>query len=91
MIGLTKALAVELAPRVTVNAVCPGPVDTPMLDQELEWFSDPETTREQLVDHVPMKRLATPDDVARGILYLAAEAPYATGLALNLDGGTTII
>lgn len=90
VIGLTRALAVELAPRVTVNAVCPGPVDTPMLDYELKHFPRPGMTRERIAGDVPMGRLATPDDVARGILYLAAEAPYATGLALNLDGGTTI-
>ena len=41
--------------------------------------------------HVPLKRLATPEEVAAAILYLVADAPYATGMTLELDGGTTIV
>jgi NAD(P)-dependent dehydrogenase (short-subunit alcohol dehydrogenase family) len=91
VIGLTKALAMELAPTVTVNAVCPGPVDTPMMDAELEWFPDPVAAREGAIERVPLKRFATPEEVAGTVLYLAADAPFATGMALALDGGTTAI
>src|SRR5262249_50949845 len=42
VVGLTKALAAELAPKVRVNVVCPGPIDTPMMDAEIEWYPDPE-------------------------------------------------
>lgn len=45
IIGLTKALAHELAPKVRINCICPGPIDTPMMDAELNWFPDPVATR----------------------------------------------
>ncbi len=97
IIGLTKALAAELAPKVTANAVCPGPVDTPMLDAALKEYcalyavADPEEARAATVDRVPLKRLATPEDVALAILYLVADARFATGATLELDGGTTAV
>ncbi|MPY55869.1 SDR family NAD(P)-dependent oxidoreductase [Streptomyces spongiae] len=89
VIGLTKALAMELAPRgIRVNAVCPGPIDTPMMDAEMQWFSDPEAARESAIGRVPLKRFATSAEVAEAILFLAS-APFATGTCLALDGGTT--
>jgi NAD(P)-dependent dehydrogenase (short-subunit alcohol dehydrogenase family) len=90
VIGLTRALAVELAPAIRVNAVCPGPVDTPMLAAEFEQFGAEAALAETLA-RVPMGRLATADEVAAAILYLTADAPYATGTALALDGGATAI
>jgi NAD(P)-dependent dehydrogenase (short-subunit alcohol dehydrogenase family) len=93
IIGLTRALAAELAPKVTVNAICPGPVDTPMLAAEFEWFGkgNPEPVRADALTRVPLRRFATPSEVADGILYLVADAPFATGATLQLDGGTTAI
>jgi NAD(P)-dependent dehydrogenase (short-subunit alcohol dehydrogenase family) len=91
VIGLTKALAAELAPTVTVNAINPGPVDTPMLHAEFEAFGDAHAAYAATIERVPLRRLATADEVATGILYLVADAPYATGATLELDGGTTII
>jgi NAD(P)-dependent dehydrogenase (short-subunit alcohol dehydrogenase family) len=90
VIGLTKALAAELAPRVRVNAVCPGPVDTPMLAAEFELFGAEEALAETL-ERVPLGRLASAEEVAAAILYLTAEATYATGTVLALDGGTTAV
>jgi NAD(P)-dependent dehydrogenase (short-subunit alcohol dehydrogenase family) len=90
VIGLTRALAVELAPAIRVNAVCPGPVDTPMLAAEFEQFGAEAALAETLA-RVPMRRLADADEVAAAILYLTADAPYATGTALALDGGATAI
>lgn len=90
VIGLTKALAAELAPRVRVNAVCPGPVDTPMLAAEFELFGAEEAMAETLA-RVPLGRLASAEEVAAAILYLAADATYATGTVLALDGGTTAV
>jgi NAD(P)-dependent dehydrogenase (short-subunit alcohol dehydrogenase family) len=91
VIGLTKALAADLAPKVTVNAICPGPVDTPMLAAELECFGEPEQMAAETRARVPLGRLASAEEVARGIFYLAVEAPYATGATLQLDGGTTAV
>jgi NAD(P)-dependent dehydrogenase (short-subunit alcohol dehydrogenase family) len=90
LIGLTKALAAELAPRVTVNAVCPGPVDTPMMDAELRCFPDPAAVRAAMLNAVPLRRFATAEEIAAAILFLAADAGFATGATLELDGGTTV-
>lgn len=91
VIGLTKAMAAELAPRgIRVNAICPGPIDTPMMEAELAWFPDPEATRVEAINRVPLKRWATPEEVAESILFLAT-AKFATGACLSLDGGTTAI
>lgn len=91
VLGLTKALAAELAPAVTVNAVCPGPVDTPMLESEFGTFPDPKAAHDATIDRLPLHRLGTADEVAAAILYLAADASYATGTTLELDGGSTIV
>jgi NAD(P)-dependent dehydrogenase (short-subunit alcohol dehydrogenase family) len=91
VIGLTKALAAELAPAVRVNAVCPGPIDTPMMDAELDWYPDPEATRAEATERVPLKRFAAPEEVVEAIRFLAFDAPYATGATLPLDGGTTMV
>jgi NAD(P)-dependent dehydrogenase (short-subunit alcohol dehydrogenase family) len=91
VIGLTKAMAAELAPRgIRVNAVCPGPVDTPMLEYELRWFGDPARTRADALERVPLKRFATPEEVADAVMYLSS-AEFATGASLALDGGTTVM
>lgn len=91
VMGLTKALAAEMAPKVKVNSVSPGPVDTPMLQAELEWFGGTQEVLNGAIDRVPLKRFATPDEVARAVLFLAADAPFATGSCLALDGGTTAV
>jgi NAD(P)-dependent dehydrogenase (short-subunit alcohol dehydrogenase family) len=91
VLGLTRGLAVELAPHVRVNAVAPGPVDTPMMDHELATDPDPEGAREATIRRVPLLRIATPDEVASAILFLASDAAYATGAVLALDGGVTAL
>ena len=91
VIGLTKALALELAPKVRVNCICPGPIDTPMMDAELAWFPDPVATRKMAIDRVPLKRFASPQEVAAAVLFFAADAPFATGSVFSLDGGTTAV
>jgi NAD(P)-dependent dehydrogenase (short-subunit alcohol dehydrogenase family) len=80
-----------LAPAVLVNAVAPGPVDTPMMDHELSMDPDPERARETTIRRVPLLRIATPDEIARAILFLITDAAYATGPVLSLDGGTTVL
>jgi NAD(P)-dependent dehydrogenase (short-subunit alcohol dehydrogenase family) len=88
IVALTRALAAELGPTVRVNVICPGTVDTPMLAADLGTLPDPEGARREVERRIPLGRLATADEIAHGILYLA-EAGFATGMALNLDGGTT--
>src|SRR5581483_1699810 len=60
VVGVTKALAAELAPRIRVNALCPGPVDTPMLAGELELAPDAEVARAEENKRPPLKRIAQP-------------------------------
>ena len=91
VIGLTRSLAAELAPKVTVNAICPGPVDTPMLRDEFTYFGEGDEVAEQAKLRVPLRRFATAEEVAAGICYLALDAPYATGTTLEIDGGTTAV
>lgn len=90
VLGLTRALAMELAPSVRVNAVCPGAVDTPMLTAEFELEADPEAARQATVQRAPLGRIADPSEIAAAIVFLAVDAPFATGSALFLDGGTTM-
>lgn len=91
VLGLTRSLAAELAPAVRVNAICPGPVDTPMLAGELEHFGGHDQVMAEMLERVPLRRLAIAEEVAAGILFLAADAAYATGTTLELDGGTTTV
>jgi len=85
--GLTKAMAVELAPfGIRVVAVAPTFVKTPMTEQ---MFADPEFSR-FVFDMIPLKTLATPEDVAAGVVYLASPAArLVTGESLRIDGGWT--
>ncbi len=86
VLALTRTLGVEWASRgVRVNAVCPGVFDTPGARERL-WPT--EAQREALLDDVPLRRFATPEEVADGIVYLAhPRASYVTGEVLVIDGG----
>jgi NAD(P)-dependent dehydrogenase (short-subunit alcohol dehydrogenase family) len=86
VLALSRELGVELARRgVRVNALCPGPVDTPLL-QEL-FAADPEQAARRLV-HVPMGRFAEAREIARGALFLASdESSYVTASTFLVDGG----
>jgi pteridine reductase len=82
--GLTKALARELGPEVRVNAVAPGPIAWP------EDGSFDEVTRQRVISHTLLKRIGEPDDIARAVYYLIAEAPYVTGQIIAVDGGRSV-
>jgi len=86
VLALSRELGVELARRgVRVNAICPGPVSTPLL-QEL-FASDPEKAARRLV-HLPMGRFAEPREIANGALFLAShESSYVTASTFLVDGG----
>jgi acetoacetyl-CoA reductase len=82
MIGYTKSLALELAKSsVTVNAICPGFIDTEMV-QEI-----PENVREKIVAKIPARRFGQPDEIARGVVFLCKDGEYITGQQLNINGG----
>jgi NAD(P)-dependent dehydrogenase (short-subunit alcohol dehydrogenase family) len=91
VISLTKSAAVDLAPhRVRVNCVCPGRVNTPLVEKVIAGSPDPEKARRALSEDRPMMRMGRPEEIAAGILYLASdESPYATGAVLSIDGGYT--
>ena len=80
LLALTRALAVELAPDVRVNAVAPGPILWP----EDTLFNA--TERESIIGHTLLRRAGDPDDIARAVAYLLT-AGYVTGQVLNVDGG----
>jgi NAD(P)-dependent dehydrogenase (short-subunit alcohol dehydrogenase family) len=86
LLGLTKAMAAELAPKVRVNLLCPGPVDTPMLRAEFDLEPNPEATWKDAVEHIPLGRIGEPEEIADSICWLL-EAPWATGSVVSLDGG----
>lgn len=88
VVGLSRGLAVELAPTVRVNVIAPGPIDTPMFRGGREGAALDEAIEAKTAT-VPLDRLAQPDEVARGIVYLAIDATFATGSTLSFDGGTT--
>lgn len=88
VVGLTRSLARELGPhRIAVNAVCPGYVDSPMVERILDATETATGHRPQVTAQVPMGRLADPDEVASTVAFLALDAPeYLTGTSLVLDG-----
>jgi NAD(P)-dependent dehydrogenase (short-subunit alcohol dehydrogenase family) len=91
MIELTKSCALDFAPLgVRVNCVCPGTTATPLVAALFAKSPDPVAARRQWESIRPMNRLGTPEEVASAILYMAsAEAGYATGAVLAVDGGYT--
>jgi 2-hydroxycyclohexanecarboxyl-CoA dehydrogenase len=89
VIAFGKALAREVATKgITVNTVCPGPTDTPLLKQ----VSDrSQALFDAMARAVPMKRIATPDDIAPAVVFFASDgAGYITGQTLSVSGGLTM-
>jgi pteridine reductase len=83
LLGLTRALAIELAPEIRVNAVAPGPILWP----DDAAFDD--QSRERIVAHTLLKHEGSPHDIARTVKFLLNDAPYITGQVINVDGGRT--
>ena len=95
VIGFTRSVADELAPKgVTVNAVCPGYVDTPMTDRSVDRIVektglDADQARDALIATSPQKRLITVEECAGAVMYLCSDAARGvTGQALVVDGGS---
>ena len=91
ILAWSRALAVELAGQgVRVNAVCPGPVDTPMLQAEFATHGVPERARAAEIAAVPLGRLGRPGDIAPVVAFLSSDAAaFVTGAAWPVDGGKT--
>lgn len=76
---------------IRVNCVCPGAVDTPMVDREVALEADPLKARERMKAKHPLGRLGRPEEIAQAVLFLASErSSFATGESLVVDGGYTI-
>jgi 3-oxoacyl-[acyl-carrier protein] reductase len=85
LITMTKSLARVLAPNVTVNAVCPGPIDSRWIRE-----GNPNWDLDKMVADYPIPRAAHPDDIADAVVYFADANSLATGQVLTVDGGQTL-
>ncbi|MFP5288544.1 MAG: SDR family NAD(P)-dependent oxidoreductase, partial [Thermoanaerobaculia bacterium] len=87
LISATKSWSTELAPRIRVNAVAPGWVDTDMTAEALSG-----EYREQVIASIPLQRIAMPEDIAGSVLFLASPlARHITGEILNVNGGSVLV
>ena len=90
VIGLTKALAVELAPEVRALCVCPGPVATDMMEQSVMKAADPDAERLRWASFPHMRRIADPAEIAEAVFFAASpDCGFATGSVIMVDGGVT--
>jgi NAD(P)-dependent dehydrogenase (short-subunit alcohol dehydrogenase family) len=91
LISLTRSLALDLAPLIRVNCVCPGAVDTPLLRSSLTQGDGAAEGLDRVVARYPLRRLAQAEEIAEAVLFLASPANrYITGVALAVDGGRTL-
>lgn len=84
LLGLTRALALELGPAVRVNAVAPGAIEWPENATDF-----PPEEQAAIIEHTLLKRVGSPGDIARTVKFLIFDAPYITGQVINVDGGRT--
>ena len=93
ILAFTRTLALECAPQgIRANAICPGPVATPLLQVEFDLADDPVAEAEAAAKDIPAGRLGTPEDIANLVAFLASDdASFIHGAALTADGGRTIL
>jgi 2-keto-3-deoxy-L-fuconate dehydrogenase len=92
VVGLTKSVAIDYVTEgIRCNALCPGTVQTPSLDERVKALGDTDAARQAFVTRQPMGRLGTPDEIAALCVYLASdESAFMTGSVLTIDGGMGI-
>lgn len=91
LLGLTRSIAVDYAPKIRCMAVCPSTVDTPMLHWAIEQSPNPQTVLRECEEMHLMKRIATPEEVAELVLFLCSDkAAFMTGQPVRIDGGLGI-
>ena len=92
VIGLTKSVAADYVGKgIRCNAVCPGTVDTPSLQDRINAYDDPAEARKQFIARQPMGRLAKAEEIAPVVVFLASdESAFSTGNVYSVDGGMTI-
>ena len=93
IVGLTQQLALEYAPSIRVNCVCPGSTDTDMMDgtfarRDAAAGAPPGTAKAARIESLPLERQGRPEDIGRAVAFLASgDAAWITGQTLNVDGG----
>jgi 2-keto-3-deoxy-L-fuconate dehydrogenase len=89
VIGLTKAIAADFVTKgIRCNAICPGTVESPSLEQRLRDTGDYEAARKAFIARQPIGRIGQPEEIAALVVYLASdESTYTTGVAHIIDGG----
>ena len=91
ILGLTRSIAVDYAPKIRCIAVCPGTIDTPMLRDAIALSPDPASVLEECIDMHLTKRIGTPEEVAELVKYLCDDkSSFITGQAFRIDGGLGI-
>jgi 2-keto-3-deoxy-L-fuconate dehydrogenase len=92
VIGLTKSVAADYVRKgIRCNCICPGTVDTPSLQDRINAYDDPAEARKQFIARQPMGRLATAEEIAPVVVFLASdESAFSTGNVYSVDGGMTI-
>ncbi len=91
VLSLTRALSLEFVQKnIRINAICPGPVMTPLLANEFAYADDPEAEKAAVTKDIPAGRLGEPEDIANVALFLASDdAAFMHGTAVTVDGGKT--
>lgn len=92
VIGLTKSVAADFINRgIRCNAICPGTVESPSLQQRIAAFDDPQQARREFIARQPLGRLGTAEEIAAMATYLASdESAFTTGTTMVVDGGVTL-